>query len=175
MRSPTNPASNMRLITKPNPWSCILSAFAMALDVSNEDLIELLRHDGSETIFPGLPEPACRRGFHIQELIHVAIYLNKTVTPYELVPAIAPTPLMDFSTARWHAIGSTHRKVFFEQLINWERGVITGRTPTTNHAVAFDKRVIYDPDGRQFPFSFEACEKRNFFAQCVWLVARKGS
>lgn len=145
----------------------------MALDVSVEELTALLRHDGSEILFSGLPEPACRRGFHIQELIHVAICLNRSVTPYELVPAIAPT---GFNPALWgHAIGSTYRRSFFEHLIREHRGVITGRTPTTNHAVAFKVGQIYDPDGRTYPFSFEYCEKRNFYAQCVWLIQKHGS
>jgi hypothetical protein len=163
----------MRLQTKPYRWSCILAAFAMALDVSIEDLITLLRHDGSEVFFPDLPEPACRRGFHVQEFIHVALCLNRSVTPYELVPAIAPTGYNRALHGR--AIGSAHRKAFFEHLIDNRRGVITGRTLTTHHAVAFEKGVIYDPDGWQFPFSFESCEKRGFFAQCVWIVAPIGS
>lgn len=163
----------MRLIKKPNRWSCILTAFAMTLDLSNEDLTSLVGHDGSQIIFANLPEPACRRGFHIQELIHAAICLTRTVTPYELVPAIAPTGYNPALLG--HSIGSTYRKAFFEHLIDTERGVITGRTLTTNHAVAFEQGTIYDPDGRQFPFSFDSCERRGFFAQCVWLVAPKGS
>ena len=160
----------MRLITKPNQWSCILAAFAMAMDVSVEELVSVIEHDGSEIVFPGLSEPMCRRGFHVQELIHAALWYDLSVTPYELVPAIQSTPLPDIRTPNWFAINDPRRKRNFEIIVERHQGVITGRGFRCNHAVAFEKGQIFDPDGRTYPFSFQQCESLGFYAQCVWLV-----
>ncbi len=159
----------MRLITKPNRWSCILAAFAMAMDVSVEELLSVIEHDGSEIAFPGLSEPMCRRGFHVQELIHAALWYDLTVTPYELMPAILPTPYPENDHGSL-VITQPRRKRNFEIIVEKHQGVITGRGFRCNHAVAFEKGQIFDPDGRTYPFSFQQCESLGFYAQCVWLV-----
>ena len=63
----------MELQQRPEPWMCMPLAFAMALDMPVADLLAAIGHDGSEIVFPSLPEPLCRRCFHIQELIQVAL------------------------------------------------------------------------------------------------------
>ena len=75
---------------KPNKWSCAVTAFAMALHVPVQELIQEIGHDGSEIVFPELEEPMRRRGFHSQELIYAAWKRGFTVTPIELMPVIAP-------------------------------------------------------------------------------------
>ena len=63
----------MELQHRPEPWMCMPLAFAMALDMPVADLLAAIGHDGSEIVFPSLPEPLCRRCFHIQELIQVCL------------------------------------------------------------------------------------------------------
>jgi hypothetical protein len=159
----------MQLQKKPNQWSCSIAAFAMACDVPIHDFMSMVGHDGSEVVFPELPEPMCRRGFHVQELIQVALAFNKTVTPFELIPAIQSTPYPG-CTPRIITIESDSRRVMFNLLVNTFRGVLTGRGIRCHHAVAFDNGQVFDPDGAIYPFSFRECERRRFFAQCVWIV-----
>ena len=82
----------MELKTKPNPWSCVGSAFAMVLDISTADFFGLVGHDGSQIAFPMLPDPMARRGLHIQECIAACTKLGYAVTPIELFPVIQSTP-----------------------------------------------------------------------------------
>ena len=48
----------MELQQRPEPWMCMPLAFAMALDMPVADLLAAIGHDGSEIVFPNLPEPA---------------------------------------------------------------------------------------------------------------------
>jgi hypothetical protein len=159
----------MRLLKKPHPWSCILSAFAMALDKTNEEVSAAIGHDGSEIIFPDLPEPMCRRGFHHQELIHAALLYGYSVTPFELIPALQSTPQAG-SPPKVVTIDSAMRRHTFQILVGGFKGVLTGRGFKCHHAVAFDHGAIFDPDGDTYQFSFSECERRRFYAQCVWIV-----
>lgn len=81
----------MKLIKQPNRWSCLPTAFAMALDVPLEDIIAYVGHDGGELKWPALPEPFCRRCFHIQELVNYCYAKGVAVIPFETYPASAPT------------------------------------------------------------------------------------
>lgn len=153
--------------TKPNQWSCSITAAAMAINIPVDQLIDQLGHDGSEIVFPHLPEPACRRGFHSQEIIHLAWRLGCTVTPMELFPMIAPS----------EGVGAVH--VFFDgdQVDNWQRflniinnteGVLEGAGKACRHAVYYDHGLIYDPDlngGPIYGFSKVACTARGFYPQ----------
>lgn len=156
---------SMIKLKKPNGWSCSITSFAMATDSLIFDFIAAIGHDGSEIVFPELPEPICRRGFHEQELVAACIDLGFTCTPFEL------WPVSD------HGYGKTRnatpmRSEPFTRLVQRNSGVITGRTVKCGHAVAFERGMIYDPDGPQFPFSIEACEARGFYPGCLWLVQR---
>jgi hypothetical protein len=152
-------------LNKPNTWSCSVTAFAMATDLLISDFIAGCGHDGSEIMFPQLPEPAGRRGFHEQELIAVCIDKGFTCTPFELWPT------SDYGYGLTRSACPV-RGESFQRLVQRNSGVITGRTVKCGHAVAFERGVIYDPDGPEFPFSFEACESRGFYPGCLWLVKR---
>src|SRR5688572_18522714 len=81
----------MNLQVKPNPWSCSITAFAMAIDRPVQELVDLIGHDGSEVVFKGYPEPTNRRGFHFQECIEACLHLGFAVTPIELFPVLQST------------------------------------------------------------------------------------
>ena len=141
-------------------------AFAMALDMPVADLLAAIGHDGSEVAFPGLPEPACRRCFHIQELIQVALARGFAVTPIELFPVLQP------------ANAGPHRVVLypdnnwrrFEQTILSSRGVIDGTGTRFGHTVAYDHGRIFDPKGLLYDYSRLACEARHFYSRCAWRI-----
>lgn len=170
--------NEIRLQTKPNRWSCVAVSFAMAINRSFDEFVEEVGHDGSEVIFPWLPEPMCRRGFHIQECIRVAVKHDFSVTPIELIPAIAPAPSPECPIPSPDVrqipvlYGPTLNTNFtyFEQHIRYERGVITGVGRQCLHAVAFDAGTIFDPEGITYPYSQEHCLEHGFITQCLWLV-----
>ena len=79
----------MRLLRKPERWMCLPTSFAMVLDLPLSAIFDEIGHDGSQIIWPDLPEPTCRRGFHPQELIHVCLNHGHAATRVELYPVLA--------------------------------------------------------------------------------------
>lgn len=172
--------SPMKLERKPERWLCLATSFAMALGISTRDFCMIAGHDGSKIAFPDLPDPLCRRGFHIMEAVFVAIKMSKSVTPVQLLPVIRSTPIpgingtTDLVALYNHTdlpAGEENNWRFFEQLIATRTGVIECRTSKgSGHAVAFQFDQIFDPDGRTFPYSREDCESRGLFTHCLWIV-----
>lgn len=64
-----------------NPYSCVLQAFAFAINHCSTELQERLGHDGSAIIAPELPEPFCRRGYCVDELFELLLGLGYSCTP----------------------------------------------------------------------------------------------
>lgn len=157
----------MQLIRKPSEWSCILASFAMALRVSPQLLIRFIGHDGSEVVFPHLPEPMCRRGFHIQELVQLAWHLGYNVTPIEVMPVMAST-----DGKQTLVVGKLEQRLeVANSLVSRNEGVITGKGRSCNHAVAFSRGRVFDPDGHEFDFS--QCENHSFYPNCIWIVTKR--
>jgi hypothetical protein len=156
---------------KPNKWSCSITSLAMALNIPVANLIEQLGHDGSEIVFPDLDEPMCRRGFHSQELIHLAWRHRFTVTPFELIPTIAPTS-GEGSLVQVHFDGSIknnwHR---FLDVIKHTSGILEGQGRNCNHAVHYRQGDIYDPDGHYYRYTQEACEEHGFFGRRALIIS----
>ena len=73
----------MRLQQSPIRGTCLPTSFAMAMGIPVADIFAALGHDGSEVLWPDLPEPTCQRGFHVQELIRLAVKCGWSVTPIE--------------------------------------------------------------------------------------------
>jgi hypothetical protein len=160
--------------SKPNRWSCIPTAFAMALDIPVDEFIRAIGHDGGEVICPDLAEPAGRRGFHEQECVTAALARGFACTPIEFTPAslflnkrLRP---IEFPAGATNFGGNRDR---FAHHVNTARGVLTGMGGRTRHAVAFDHGLICNPDtGSMYCFSFEDCESRGFYANTLWRVDR---
>ena len=76
----------MQLIRQPNKWSCSACAFAMALNLTLEEFINQIGHDGSEIWFPELFEPLCRKGFPFPECIQICLLNGLNVTPVDFKP-----------------------------------------------------------------------------------------
>ena len=160
----------MRLQTKPNPWSCIGTAFAMALDIPVADFFGFVGHDGSDKAFPMLPDPMARRGLHIQECINASLKLGYAVTPVELFPVIRATPPSAEEIVVFFGGDESANWQRFEQTIRGSTGVLEGKGRQCFHAVAYDCGTIFDPDGDEYPYSRAACESRTFHPRRAWRV-----
>ena len=134
-----------------NRWSCLPTAFARALGISLDEMIERIGHDGSRIVWPDLPEPGCRRGFHIQECIEVARLMGMSVMPVELYPRHAPTLDVEPITVLY-----ADNVLRFNDFIKSTKGVLTGSTQRYEHAVAYDHGSY---DGGP-----------NFIPTCAWSI-----
>jgi hypothetical protein len=157
----------MELQLKSQRWMCLPTAFAMALDMPVAELLLAVGHDGSKIIFPGLDEPICRRGFHIQELIDIAVARSFAVTPIELCPVMQPTEDSMLRHTVAYREGNWRR---FTNTIAHSRGVIDGAGFRCGHSVAYDHGHIFDPDGPVYDYSRLACEAHRFYTRCAWRI-----
>ena len=150
---------------KPQRWMCAVTSLAMALDMSVESVIDEIGHDGSDIIFPLLNEPKCRRGYHSQELIKQAWQHGFAMTPIELFPE---TLSMDQTIRRrvWTEEECWER---FTTVVGSTRGILEGRGMSCLHAVYNHYGTIYDPDGYEYEYSQEECERRQFYASRLWI------
>jgi hypothetical protein len=155
----------MDLQQRPEPWMCMPLAFAMALEMPVADLLATIGHDGSEIVFPTLPEPLRRRCFHIQELIQVALSRGVAVTPVELFPVLQPTETGPFHKVVLYPDNNWRR---FEATIQNSRGVIDGTGARLGHVVAYDHGLIHDPRGAVYDYSRLACEAHQFYTRAAW-------
>jgi hypothetical protein len=158
----------MRLLKSPNAWSCLPAAFAMAAGCSVEELIDRIHHDGSNVLWPDLPEPKRRRGFHHQECI-AAIFSRYLVTQFELQPRHAPDSTVEPLTIVFNPLR-------FDAIVGSTRGVLTGYTHRCGHAVAYDHGCICDPRGTSYLYSAlkccreERCDLHDFSPLCVFVL-----
>lgn len=146
----------MQLRKQPNRWSCLLTSFSMVLDLPEGRLIEIIGHDGSEILWPDIPEPHCRRSFVIHELIRVAYVLGFRVHPtaarYFTMPDYNVDP-KTFITPKEH----------LDEVMRRHDGVITGWTKPAKkrHAVAWNREMVFDPVGIKY------C-KEDFMPEVFW-------
>src|SRR5262245_38829094 len=145
----------MNLQHSPNWWSCLPTAFAIALDVSVRELIAEIGHDGSDIIFPDQPEPYSRRSFHIQEFISPCLKRDYALLIVEAVPTIHPDYPIQFPE------GNAFRII---ELMKEYIGVLAGEHEGGKpHAMAWDKQHYYDPD-YDMPLIDANLQIREFFA-----------
>jgi hypothetical protein len=135
----------------------------MATDLTPQEIIEVVGHDGSQILDPTAPEPSGRVGFHIQEMVYACIGHRKTATCLQAAP-------VSVVNGKQHII--LGMDVVVREMIRWRRGVAICRTASgRGHAVAFEKNVIYDPDGGEpWVYSYDAAAYRNLFVAEVWLI-----
>lgn len=131
----------------------------MVLDIPVSKIIADVGHDGSDIMWPQLPEPRCRRAFHIQELIQVSYDLGYLVTPFEAVPLLtAGDGIIDIQFKE-------APKQRFQRIMRGNYGVITGATPQGSpHAVAWNGDVIFDTNEKIYPIS-------NFVLDTFWMLS----
>ena len=128
----------MKLQKQPNRWSCVPTAFANLLDIDVKYLIDQIGHDGSSIIFPHLPEPLCRRGFHPQEVLFA---LLKEDIHFETFESIINCLSIDNKIYHIHFITR------LTDLLSTQNGVLIGNINDQNHCVTWYENIIHDPNG----------------------------
>lgn len=117
-------------------------SFAWASKIPVSEIIGHIGHDGSRIIWPNQPEPLCREGFHIQELIDVMLRYGFAVTPFEAVPT---SKSVDWEIP--HKVELPKDRI--EQVIQGNSGVFVGTTlKKIGHAIGWRDNTIHDPAGR---------------------------
>jgi hypothetical protein len=139
----------MRIQTQPTRWSCAATAFAMALDVPVAELIESIGHDGSEIIWPDLPDPMCRRGFHSQELIDECLKRGHGCTPVEWNPSTAPSE----GEGRYEIFDTDQAAERVIRSLEYPNSVMECEGHRWRHCVHHHDGRIYDPCGQQYDLS----------------------
>ena len=140
-----------------NNWSCLPKAFALALEVDFANLIRKVGHDGSEIVRPELPEPYCRRSFHIQEMIDYTTWLGYSVTPIEAFPRSVVDDIV-------LPLPGDHVKRMVDYLSRYS-GVLTGQGVPSgrHHAVAWKNGRVLDPAG-------VANDLNDFAINTFWII-----
>jgi hypothetical protein len=150
----------------------------MVLDLSVEEFIKMIGHDGSAEPYPAYPGQ--KAGFHEQECIEVVQQLGYACTPIEIVPQIMPMQ------------GGPTRPIWFPmdrvddpEGANWQRflrhldgsyGVLTGVRQRINsvkslgHAVAWDGHGVYDPQGDGFLYNIDEASDFGFIPRNYWKI-----
>jgi hypothetical protein len=151
----------MKHLLSPNRWSCVATSFAMVLDVPLETIIQIVKHDGSQKFWENLPEPRCRRGFHIQEMIDLCFLLGALVTPFQA----RPTSISDGASCLRIPETFWSPKERIERALK-HPGVIQGETfEGQQHAMAWDGQRLYDPGGKIVSLEM-------FQLEVFWLISR---
>lgn len=171
----------------PERGLCLVTSFAMILDVPVTELLAELGERWKSYAFPNLPQPYCFRGIHIQELVQIALARGYALTPVELMPAVAPPQPINPETQQpyanvlvYHGLTMESNWHIFNRTIMTSTGFIVGNIaplPTKliqrGHAVAYDHGTIYDPDGEAYLYSARHCEDRNFYSKCAWRLDKR--
>lgn len=136
-----------KLQTSPNKWSCLPTAFAMAVNTRVSFIIKWIGHDGSAIIRPDAEDESQKHlGFHIQELISYSWWLGFSVTPFEPLPRHRVDGYEDY-LVQFEA--GNDKRIF--TVLNDNIGVLTGQTlpDGRQHAVCWNgySGKIYNPNG----------------------------
>lgn len=130
----------------------------MVTQTTVESVFGYLGHDGSEILWPDLPEPLKRRAFHIEEMQYAAYHYGWCLVPYYL--GVNYCPLPDSKVAEYD-----FRDKFKLALRNYD-GILLGNYVgrSNQHAVAWNAKEqrIYDPSNHYAPL--EAFDPESFHA-----------
>lgn len=127
----------LSLRISPNHWSCIPTSFAMVFGIPVQKIFDKLGHDGSEILFPELPEPYCRRSFHVQEMVDVGYTLRRHVLILERELYLSPSD---------GQIKKINPLLPFDAYMKDNPCVLMGTLPNgMRHAVAYLDGKYYDP------------------------------
>ena len=123
---------------QPNRWSCLPTSFANMLRVDIKDIFEHIQHDGSQILWPDLPEPWNRRSFHLQEMVNFCMSENYSVTTV--------TPKLGIVSRDVCDVRLIDNEDKFNYYIDYYNGVLTGETSANlPHAVTWRGQRTIDP------------------------------
>ena len=135
------------------------AAAAMAFDIQLDDLIKVIGHDGSD-VLNNLPDPGCRKGFHMQEIVDAGLALGFSLTLIEARPIQLHIGEKEHSLDRY----GLNEDRFMYYLNNYD-GIIIGKARRYWHAVAWLDNKILDPQGRIYDI-----EKCRISIQSFWVI-----
>ena len=141
----------MKLITQPNSWSCTVAAAAMVFDCTIQEIIDQIGHDGRAVVHSHLKTPGCYKGFHIQEIVDVAvIFFECSMTKIETAPVQTPDGKSEFEITKWGLFSNNEKRL--EHYLSRGNGLIVGKAREYHHTVAWNYETwqIYDPQGRVY-------------------------
>lgn len=110
-------------------------AFANLLDSDVQEVFDFIGHDGSEIIWPLLPEPLCRRSFHIQEIL---VWAHRTHNAHFI--GIERIPVLGVDDDHIIAIDTMDLD---DYLSNYS-GVLCGTLNGNRHAATWHGNMIFD-------------------------------
>lgn len=123
----------------------------MILEITVEEAIREIGHDGSEIWWPGLPEPHPRRSFSTQEFVDVCYRRGYALIQIDGCPVLVPNfedqePKIIFPDYETRLMG----------YMAGNKGLILGRYSSLHwHMVAWDGESVFDPgpSGRIYKFN----------------------
>ncbi len=151
--------TQVRLQKQPNQASCVPTAFAMALEISVEDIFKELGHNGMAIWWPDQECSKRYRGFHIQEMIDVCFNHGWVITPIEPQPTATPCVTIK---PRVYELKKKSLVRIYEYLDN-KRGVLIG----DGHAAAWIDGMVHDPNGTTYGIE-------DFGIREFWMMTRIG-
>ncbi len=140
-----------------NEASCLITSFAMILNIPVEEAIKMVGHDGIKIDHEG---NRLLKGYHVQEIIDLCISLEYSVTCIQAIPE-----LEDFGLV--YKDGKSRLIDYLERF----SGVLIGLAGTKRHAVAWNHEEcqIYDPNNTIY-----IPTKDRFSIESFWIVIKMG-
>lgn len=135
----------MKLQKSPYKNSCLPTSLAMCLGLPAKEVLSLLGDHGNEKLFPKLPDPACYRGWHIQEIVDLCLKLGYSITEVEMCPVFGAIGTSD--TKRLIPTYEMQLERMIQQ-IRGEVAILYVQGNWSRHAVAWDGYEVYDPKGK---------------------------
>lgn len=168
--------AEVKLLIQPNRWSCLPTAIAMVLDISIDEVIRIVGHDGSRIQWHNQSEPSNRRSFHVQEMVKLCLIKNHLAVSIECSPTIineaytafeelgrliqsefyTQTELvLSYSEINDQILELTdlNKVIIFQKLEQFDGVLLGERFIGRHHAVAWNhkEQMIYDPSGTCYP------------------------
>ena len=147
----------MRVFIQPNEHSCVITSVATLLNVSIEELVWRIGHDGSELIH------GTYRGHHIQEIIDLLDGLHCSLTPIQFEPEYRAS----LESVAYPLKVREHGRL--EQHLESD-GLLTGRRGNVGHCCAYIKGLVIDPMtcSKTIVYPIIDCALNNFFPTIFW-------
>lgn len=133
----------MRLVRQPNKWSCAAASLAMLADVTYEEVIKAIGHDGSEQWWRDET-----RAFSIPEIVDTAANVyGIALVQFDVRPAICHSTRHDEEREIYPDCWEKR----LHCLMNQHPGLLVGYYAIDKfHMVAWDGQQIYDPRGTTY-------------------------
>lgn len=147
----------------PGKEQCFIYSAAMLLNLSAEDVIAALGHDGMVKAWKDLPYPRCFKGVHYQEIQDLCLARGKILATIEAAPQIGHDQLHSVRVFK-----EPRESTRFLEAIDGRPGLLSGRynnrlLPQEHHCVAWDGKRIFDPNDKIMDLD-------RFDLQYAWLL-----